>query len=69
MGVKPTAEDKKWQAEGDADTLACAEEIKSDPARLKAAIKAAEEKAELAKKQAATVKKYRPKSKGYYKNN
>ena len=34
--MKMNAQDEKWQAEDDMRTLARAEEIKKDPARLKA---------------------------------
>lgn len=37
-----SADEKKWRAEEDARTLARAKEIKSDKARFKAALKAAE---------------------------
>lgn len=37
-------DDAKWRAEDDMRTLARAQEIKGDPARLKAAKKCAEEK-------------------------
>ena len=37
-----SAEDKKWQAEHDARTMAEAEAIKADPERFKAAAEAAE---------------------------
>ncbi len=40
--ITAALEDKKWQAECDARTLAEAEAIKKDAARLKAAAKAAE---------------------------
>jgi len=36
-----TAQDKKWQAQDDARTLAQANEIKSDPTRIRAAVKEA----------------------------
>lgn len=36
-----TAQDKKWQAQDDARTLAQANEVKSDTPRLKAAVKEA----------------------------
>jgi len=47
---KLTAEEKRWQAESDAHTLAESEVIKGDPTRLEAAQKAAEE---MAKEQRA----------------
>jgi len=44
------ADDKKWRAESDMRTLLQAQEIRADPARLKAAIACAkEEQAKLAK--------------------
>lgn len=36
-----TAQDKKWQAQDDARTLAQANEVKADTTRLKAAVKEA----------------------------
>lgn len=41
----PCAPDPKWQAEDDVRTLERAEEVKSDPARLKRAATVATEKA------------------------
>ena len=54
MSVKTEAQ---WQAEYDADTLARAEMIKSDPKRLAAASKAAAAKVEKEKKEAAAMAK------------
>ena len=47
-----SAEDKRWRAEADAHTLAEAEAIKRDPARLKAAQKAAKTMAKEAEDKA-----------------
>ena len=51
-----TADDKKWQAQSDARTLADAGMIKGDPERLAAAGKAAEEMAEEKLKEAVSMK-------------
>jgi len=49
--IKMSAEDKKWRAENDAETMARYQEIISDSARKKAAINAAKTKAaELTKR-------------------
>lgn len=49
MKATEISSDKDWQAEDDMRTLARAEEIRKDPARLKAALAKAKEKmAELA---------------------
>ena len=59
-----TKEEKKWQAEGDANTLARAAAIQGDPKRVKAAAGAAkgmaaeaEQHAKDASKQANAIKK------------
>ena len=39
MAPRMTAQNKKWQAESDADTLAQADVIRKTPVRLKAAVK------------------------------
>lgn len=49
--------DKQWQAESDAHTLVSAEEVKSAPARLKAAKTAAKKMAVDATKAAKTAKR------------
>lgn len=51
-----SAQEKKWQAEGDAHSLAEAIAINSDPARLKAAHKAAKDLADEAKQRADALK-------------
>lgn len=51
------AEEKKWEAEMDADTLARANEIKNDPKRLEAAQKAAKEKEDRVRKEAENLKR------------
>lgn len=52
-----TKEDKRWRAESDARTLAAAEEIKRDKARVRAAMKEALRLAREVSKQAANLKK------------
>ena len=52
-----TAEDKKWQAEQDARTLAEAEVIKGDEGRLMAAKGAAKEMADEKKEEAQAMSK------------
>lgn len=52
-----SAEDKKWQAECDARTLADAEAIKADPERYKAAAEAAEEMKKEAMDKAMALEK------------
>jgi len=47
-----SADDRRWQAESDARTLAEAEEINSDEARIKAAAEAAKAMAEEKQKEA-----------------
>lgn len=75
MAVLPmTAEDKKWQADSDARTLAEAKVIEKDPARMKIAMNAAKKMAKdrmdeanamkaVAKKALSKVQKAKPKSK------
>ncbi len=48
--AKLSAEDKKWRAENDVRTLIEAEEIKADPERYKAAIKAGRAQASAIRK-------------------
>ena len=51
MAIKMTADERKWRAESDAETMARYQEIMSDSSRRTAAIKAAKEKAsELTKR-------------------
>lgn len=51
MAVKLSTQEKKWQAESDAETMARYQEIISDSSRRNAAIKAAKERAaELTKR-------------------
>lgn len=51
MTVKMTADEKKWRAESDAETMARYQEIMQDKTRRAAAIKAAKTKAtELSKR-------------------
>lgn len=52
-----TKEDKKWQAQEDARTLARALEIKTDSSRKKAAVAAAKTLAREAEKEASRFKK------------
>lgn len=54
---KMSTEEKRWRAEDDARTLSEAEAIKRDPARLKAAQKAAVKLAKEAADKAAGMKK------------
>jgi len=48
--MKMTAEDKKWEVEGDARTLREAEEIKADSKRFKKAAAELEKQAEAARR-------------------
>ena len=51
MAIKMTADEKRWRAESDAETMARYQEIISDSSRKKAAIAAAKTKAsELTKR-------------------
>ncbi len=56
MARNMTAEQKKWQAQDDAHTLASANEIKSDPARMKAAAAEASKMQAEAQKRANSLK-------------
>ena len=51
-----TKEEKKWQAESDARTIAEAEAIKGDPERIKAAQKAAKEMSEEKQREADALR-------------
>ena len=55
--AKISNNDKKWQAEEDAYTMARYEEIMADSARRSAAIKAAKEKASDLNKRASAMSK------------
>lgn len=55
--AKISSNEKKWQAEEDAYTMARYEEIMSDSARRNAAIKAAKEKADDLNKRANAMNK------------
>lgn len=55
--VYMSKQDKEWQAESDAKTLANAAEISSDKARANRAIKAAKKMAKDAEKTVKNVKK------------
>lgn len=55
--VKQTAQDKKWQAESDARTLAEAEEIKRSASRRSAAKREARQMAKDVAKQVQNLKK------------
>lgn len=55
--TKLSNDEKKWQAESDAETMARYEEIMSDSVRRNAAIKAAREKASDLNKRADTMNK------------
>jgi hypothetical protein len=57
MGQTISADEKQWQAECDARTLAEAEEIKGDPERLKAAQACADKEADDKLQEAANMKK------------
>ena len=50
-------DEKKWQAEQDAETLARYQEIMDSPTRKTAAIKAAKQKAEALDKRSTLMKK------------
>ena len=54
---KLSVDEKKWQAESDAETMARYEEIMSDSARRNAAIKAAKEEASELNKRANAMNK------------
>lgn len=60
---KISANEKKWQAEEDAYTMARYEEIMADSARRSAAIKAAKEKASDLNKRASAMNKVASKGK------
>ena len=51
-----TKEEKKWEAESDARTIAEAEAIKGDPERIKAAQKAAKEMSEEKQREADALR-------------
>ena len=53
--TKMTQEQKKWQAESDAETMARYEEIMGDASRRKAAIAAAKTKAQDLNKRASVM--------------
>lgn len=55
--AKLSVDEKKWQAESDAETMARYEEIMSDSSRRNAAIKAAKEKASDLNKRASVMSK------------
>jgi hypothetical protein len=55
--AKITQQDKKWQAEADARTLAEAEEIKRSASRRQAAVRQAKQLAKDAQKQVQNLKK------------
>ena len=55
--AKLSNDEKKWQAESDAETMARYEEIMSDSARRNAAIKAARERAYDLNKRASAMSK------------
>lgn len=55
--TKLSVDEKKWQAESDAETMARYEEIMSDSARRNAAVKAAKEKASDLNKRANAMNK------------
>jgi len=57
MSPRLTAQDKQWQRESDAHTLAQAEEIKSSPGRMKGAIKEAKVMAKRTEQQAKAMNK------------
>ena len=57
MAPRLTAQNRKWQQESDAHTLAEAEKIKSDKNRLGGAKKAAQRMAVDAQKSATSLKK------------
>ena len=54
---KLSVDEKKWQAESDAETMARYEEIMADSSRRSAAIKAAKEKASDLNKRANAMNK------------
>jgi len=53
--AKMTADERKWRAEEDANTMARYEEIMSDTSRRNAAVKAARERAADLNKRAAAL--------------
>ena len=55
--TKLSVDEKKWQAESDAETMARYEEIMADSVRRNAAIKAAKEKASDLNKRANAMNK------------
>ena len=60
--AKLSVDEKKWQAESDAETMARYEEIIADSARRNAAVKAAKEKASDLNKRANVMNKVAGKS-------
>jgi len=60
--AKLSVDEKKWQAESDAETMARYEEIMADSARRNAAVKAAKEKASDLNKRANAMSKVAGKS-------
>ena len=62
MALSMNAQEKKWQREADARTLAEAESIKSTPGRLKGAKAEAKSMAKRAEKEANSLKKVAKKS-------
>jgi len=63
LGLSVAAQDKKWQREDDARTLANAEEIRSVPARLKGAVKEAKVMVKRDEKRAKAMKRVANKNK------
>lgn len=60
--AKLSVDEKKWQAESDAETMARYEEIMADSTRRNAAVKAAKEKASDLNKRANAMNKVAGKS-------
>ena len=60
--AKLSVDEKKWQAESDAETMARYEEIMADSVRRNAAVKAAKEKASDLNKRANAMNKVAGKS-------
>ena len=63
MAPRLSAQDKKWQRESDAHTLAQAEEIKLSPSRMKGAVKEAKVMAKRTEIQVKAMKKVAGKAK------
>lgn len=69
MAPRLTAQDKQWQREDDARTLARAAEIKSSPVRLKGAVKEAKVIAKRSEDELKAMKQVAKRSKPVVRSN